>query len=46
MAQRRSERLAGRLRGVRRRKRARNGFASEVLAVKMRLVYKARRRKG
>ncbi len=33
-----SERIAGRLRNVRRRRRRRNLFASEVLAAKMELV--------
>ena len=38
-----SERLMGRLRGVRRRKRARKGFACQVLAAKLTLVRDARR---
>jgi|GEM_PF-2848024 hypothetical protein len=33
-----SQEITGRLRGVRRRKRPRQGFASEALAEKMRLV--------
>ena len=39
----RTERLGGRLRGVRRRKRARNGFACRVMAQKMRLVQETRK---
>lgn len=41
-----SERLMGRLRGVRKRKRARKGFACDVLTQKMALVERARRRRG
>ncbi len=37
-----SERLLGRLRGLRRRKRGRNGFDCQVLAQKMRLVREKR----
>ncbi len=46
----RGERLSGKLRGVRRRKRVRNGFACQVIAQKMRLVRETqkgrRRRRG
>lgn len=41
----RNEWLVGRLRGVRRRKRARNGFGCQVMARKMRLVRETRRGK-
>ncbi|MEE9615819.1 MAG: hypothetical protein V3T90_02295 [Anaerolineae bacterium] len=34
----RGRRLGGRLKGVRRRKRARRGFECEVMATKLRLV--------
>ncbi len=40
----RSDRLSGRLRGVRRRKRAHRGFACDLLAQKMRLVRTTRNR--
>lgn len=33
-----SERMGGRLKGVRKRKRARRGFECEVVALKLRLV--------
>jgi len=39
-----TEHLAGRLRGVRKRKRAHRGFACNLLAQKMRLVRTTRRR--
>jgi len=39
----RRERLAGRLCGVRKRKRARRGFACEALVRKMRLVRNTQR---
>lgn len=42
----RSDRLSGRLRGVRRRKRARNGFSCRVMARKIRLVREVRRKRN
>jgi hypothetical protein len=44
MAERQTDRIRGRLSGVRKRKRARKGFASETLALKMRLVRVQRKR--
>ncbi len=44
VAQTQTERLKGRLSGVRKRKRVRKGFANEVLEVKMKLV-RTRKRK-